>query len=546
MDGKVVFLLAVVFWVNLSTTGGLIYGFYSLIAEINNEVGGKGQLYQLCTATKSDGKLDCDPRDHFYANVFAVAVGCASAGTAVIGILMDKYGPKLVGILGCIIQGVGFFILRAGDSETHGKAQAQTMFMVGFSMIACGGIGPYLASYNLANLTSNPNAITSLIAALFNMAGLTFFILTKLMDTSNIEPHDQRNLICEILGGLNFIHLIVIYLLWPLQPYSPGSKGGPAKIQQLVTFGLVKSQAPQSHSDDEGSRPFLMETTDANTSKNNSLGDTPPTNSSVDRRRLLETAEGYRPLIEENGRRQICSVEWFFMTIFYCFFLLAMSFYFASINTQIDPDSKYEWRRTTVLLMANLAPVAFAFPAGYLLDKFGFALGVAGVAVCTLAMYLCLLPDDNVAFYIVSFIAFAIMRTFLFSTFFGYIGCTFGYANYGLVVGVTTVCQAGVNQISIPLNSIGFGDAGFFGINCGFAIGAALFLPYALTLGVWEWNDDQADAVFNQGLGALANLGVKATFGRRITYKWGKITHTTPRRMRSQRKLVSGAGTPEV
>lgn len=76
-------------------------------------------------------------------------------------------------------------------------------------------------------------------------------------------------------------------------------------------------------------------------------------------------------------------------------------------------------------------------------------------------------------------------------------------------------------------------------MNVGLGIATFLFIPLALTLGVWEW--DGVDNAMNIGDPQLPMREKRDSFGSRVTYRWSRIATVTPRRLRvNKQNMVSG------
>jgi len=77
-------LLAFTFWVNITSTGGCVYGLPVLTGLMDQELEGWGQLWQKCTSLD-----DCTNRDQIYANAFISAIAVMSASAALFGVIID-------------------------------------------------------------------------------------------------------------------------------------------------------------------------------------------------------------------------------------------------------------------------------------------------------------------------------------------------------------------------------------------------------------------------------------------------------------------------
>jgi len=470
-------LLAFAYWTNITTTSGFVYGMSALINLMDKELDGKGQLWKKC-----NGISDCTGRDQVWTTVFSIAVGFVSGGSAIVGFIMDYCGPKAACLLGLITFTVGNYLMATTDSDKDGLHLAILKFIIGFSCIAVGGNGPYISSYNVANISNNPTTVTSIIAAVFNLAGLVYLALHCVLDQIDVNVEDQRNIIGWTFVYLGIGNFIVAYFIWPVRAFTPNSS-----VTKLVDFHIVKG---------------------ASSSKSATV-------------KNIEYRDRLIPLHEQNVRAQICSKEFFLINSFYAFFLLSMSCYFGTIFLQMDTKEDRSWLQTVFLLAGNAAPVFFAWPCAKLLDRFGFAFGIGATCICSGLMFF-LLISDSVALYLISTGMFAIFRTFFFSTFYGFVGEAFGFNNYGVIVGAATISGALVSQFALVLNDIGF-NIGFIYVDVGLVIGALIFFPFSLTLGVWESDLSQEH-------------NHRLSFGRLLTYNWSRIGNVSTGRLKLGRQ----------
>jgi len=300
--------------VNLSTTGGIIYGVNSLFELMNKELGGLGQLHEKC---KNPPK-DCTQRDNVYSNMFNIAVGFGNVGTAAIGILMDYLGPKAAAIIGLIFFAAGNYLVATTDSSKDEVNLAIAKFTTGFALIAMGGMGTYISSYNIANVTKFETTITSLIAAIFNLTGLTYFLFGIILDKLNMPIDKQRNFIGLLFTYTSAGQAVLIYLFWPVRAFAPNSDVG-----SLTDFRFFK---PTKIKDDQMS---LLKGEVSNERAEDSLF-------SNEIGHKVSGNEEYVPLRKESAKMQLLSKEFMLATVFYSLSLLAMSFYLGTIFSQVD------------------------------------------------------------------------------------------------------------------------------------------------------------------------------------------------------------------
>lgn len=126
---------------------------------------------------------------------------------------MDFLGPKASCLFGLTFLGVGNYLIATTDSSKDDVEVAIAKFTIGFAIIAMGGMGPYITSFNIANLTNSETTTTSLIAALFNFSGLTYFIMISILNVVNVTVDEQREFICLLFTYICIGQVVLVYLI---------------------------------------------------------------------------------------------------------------------------------------------------------------------------------------------------------------------------------------------------------------------------------------------------------------------------------------------
>jgi len=491
--------MVVAVWVNISSSAGIMYGMTSLTDLMNKELDGKGQFWQKCESFPDH----CEDRENLYANIFSVAMGVCSVGTAAYGLLMDNFGPKLPCLVGIILFGVGSYLLGKADSGSNHTDFAVYEFTVGFCCMALGGFGPYISSFNIANITKHQNAFTSLLAAECNLTGMMYWALIVIMEYMNIPVEDQRSKIGLIFTWLSVANGVIVYLIWPVESYAPHSN-----VERLISFRLWSSKS-MPPSDKDTRRSLIADSRTCGTTN-------------LKKRNI--SCNSYISLREETAWNQILSREFLLLKTWYSVYMLFMSFYLGTVYIQIDPNNESDWVKDIVLFLANVGPIVLAWPCAILLDKFGYAFGVGTVSLCSVGMFSCL-SSKLFILKVMSACFFSIYRTFLFATFYSSIGSIFGFVNYGAVLGVATIFAAAVCQFAVLLNTTGFA-IGFSYVNIALAVFSVFMFPLSLTLGVWEWDICDIESEQEGSFKKAASLGL------RLTKKWSRFANVMPRRHR--------------
>lgn len=175
---ETMFALAAV--IVLLTSGGLILGFGPVYAALVRE----GQWAELCrdardaAGTKSSPQEQqqqqpCARQEIHLQYVFSTSFMCLSAANACFGVILDVFGPRLTAILGLALSVAGNFALSYGDSS----AGTGVWIIGGYAMIGAGGMGAYLAAFQLLQLYRVQGFVCSTLSSLFNCSGYIYMAL---------------------------------------------------------------------------------------------------------------------------------------------------------------------------------------------------------------------------------------------------------------------------------------------------------------------------------------------------------------------------------
>jgi hypothetical protein len=173
LSKQIMFLVACV--VVLATSGGLILGFGPVYSTLLRE----DQWSELCgpnDANKfhSDGsKIACAKQEVRLQYVFSTSFLCLSAANAFFGVFLDVAGPRLTALIGLAMSTLGNFALAYGDSHSGTGA----IIIIGYSLVGAGGMGSYLAAFQILQLFEVQGLVCSALSSLFNCSGYIFMLL---------------------------------------------------------------------------------------------------------------------------------------------------------------------------------------------------------------------------------------------------------------------------------------------------------------------------------------------------------------------------------
>ena len=135
----------------------------------------EGQWDELCGHSAVDSVV-CPSQQASLQSVFTTGFLLLSLGNAVFGVVLDVVGPRLCVIMGFALSIAGNAFVAFGDS----KLDRGYMFILGYALIAAGGMGIFLPAFQFANAFRNTGLPCSIISAFFNVFGYIYIALRYL------------------------------------------------------------------------------------------------------------------------------------------------------------------------------------------------------------------------------------------------------------------------------------------------------------------------------------------------------------------------------
>ncbi|TYZ60321.1 hypothetical protein PybrP1_012274 [[Pythium] brassicae (nom. inval.)] len=151
------------------TSAGLILGFGPLYSLLIAE----GQWSELCDPNEPQDGPTCARQEVHLQYVFSAPFQCLSIANAAFGLLVDIVGPRACVTFGLLISFLGHLLIAYGTS-TVGMGYS---IIAGASMLAIGGYGLYLCSFQFVQLFKRQGFLSAAISGLFNASGYVFMLL---------------------------------------------------------------------------------------------------------------------------------------------------------------------------------------------------------------------------------------------------------------------------------------------------------------------------------------------------------------------------------
>lgn len=410
-------------------SGGLVQGGTALEAIVSAE----GAFAWKCgSGSTSDAK--CAARSDALSNVVFYGYLGLTIGQLLLGMVLDRAGPRLAGSVGLLLSIAGFLLLGyaplGDEAANHWGDESIKWSMM---MIAFGGCGPYLAGMCIGNVFAKPTLFVGLQTGGFILAGWVFLGIQELAD---VWP-DVR--FFYIMAGVAVVFFVGVLLLFPPTPYEVGDapfvpvlhglcgpsgasldtstrllSGGDGRIRKRRASSALRNQS--LYRDDHAALA--------------TSGDGLEAGSAVhELRAVADQAEASGSVWTE-----LCQVHYAFFAFFFGVNLLGQTFYASTVRDQLAGlgDSGAWTDRFDIL--SNLGFIANPFIGNFLKRQFGFA-GAFSAAILFNLISIAGNFVESLPFQLVTFSALALGRSFLFSALYAYGAVGFNAKHYGAVIG---------------------------------------------------------------------------------------------------------------
>ncbi|CAI8497481.1 unnamed protein product [Hanseniaspora opuntiae] len=229
---KLTQVICAIVWCLLGS--GVIFGFASIKPILIKE----GIYSSLCSPEDGlpFGKA-CDNQDLKLNKLFSYGAAMTNLTSLIVGSLLDSYGPKFCGYIGCCLITLGSIIL----SYNQPLYQYFDSYIVGYVTLAVGGPFVFISCFQLANtFPKYSGTILALISGAFDTSSAVFLFYRLAYEHgfSNINLHVFFNYYLVV-------PLFIFICQWKIMPtHSYKNNGSESKedtlgdIQKLAIEGL--------------------------------------------------------------------------------------------------------------------------------------------------------------------------------------------------------------------------------------------------------------------------------------------------------------------
>ncbi|XP_072534550.1 solute carrier family 43 member 1b [Salminus brasiliensis] len=213
-------------------------GFYSHLCSENGT-----ELHANQSSEDSSGWLSCVEQEEILNLGFTIGSFIISAATLPLGILMDKYGPRPIRLLGSFCFAFSMVLIAVASYD---PSVLSALIFVAVSFNGFGGICLTFTSLTLPNMFGNiRSTILSLMIGSYASSAVTFPGV-KLIYDAGVSFH----VIFWVWAGLACLVFLNCFLNWPVEPFPAPeeiSYTKNVKLNSLVMDHKVTEDRCNSH-----------------------------------------------------------------------------------------------------------------------------------------------------------------------------------------------------------------------------------------------------------------------------------------------------------
>ena len=375
--------------------------------------------------------------------MFTTAAVATNVCALPVGTVLDKYGPRVSGIVGALLLAIGALLLAFAVQLPFDA------YIPGYLLLALGGPFVFISSFQLSNtFPRNSGLILALLTGAFDSSSAIFLFYRLIYTASHNTFTPQKFFLVYLIVPI-YVLLVQIFIM-PANSYKT--------VGELITHAegqsSVEPDIPEFNNEDESTRRRLEQD---RRQRRESI---------VDEMTSLLGKSGDKQQQEEEKKKQISGVwgalhglsawqqiktPWFILiTIFTVVQMTRINYFVATIYTQ------YEYMLASPTLAENVNHVFdVALPVGGILSipfiglildntSTPFVLGLLVTVASTIGL-LGLLPFLWAAY--ANIALFVLYRPLYYTAVSDYAAKVFGFQTFGKVYGLI-ICMAGLLNFS--------------------------------------------------------------------------------------------------
>lgn len=419
---------------------GIVFGYAAIKPVLIDE----GAFDELCTPEEiRDGVSPCYQQEIRLNLMFTVAAVSTNVAALPIGTILDRYGPRVCGVISSILLTIGATLFSFAPT-IQGDAYTPAYFF-----LALGGPFVFISSFQLSNtFPQRSGLILALLTGAFDSSSALFLLFRVLYEKTG--------------GKLNTSVLFKVYLVVPLfillVQLFVMPKHSYKSVSEIVKEAEDELNAPTPPQASVEEQLSIRERRDSTASEITALLERPANTKRANREDKKNKTSGVWGAMHGYSAWEQVKSPWFLLiTMFTVVQMTRINYFVATIRPQERwlLGSEHEARKANeffdiALPVGGVLSIPFI---GTILDSASTPFALASlVIVATVIGILGCLPYTWAA--IANIVLFVLYRPFYYTAVSDYSAKVFGFVTFGKVYGLI-ICLAGLlNFVQSPLDAL--------------------------------------------------------------------------------------------
>ena len=419
---------------------GIVFGYAAIKPVLIDE----GVFKNLCTEQElKDGTSPCYQQEIRLNLMFTVAAVSTNVAALPIGTILDRYGPRVCGIIGSILLFIGA-ILFSFAAQIPGDG-----YTPGYFFLALGGPFVFISSFQLSNtFPQRSGLILALLTGAFDSSSALFLLFRLLYQASGGTLKLQKLFLIYLVVPV-FILVVQIFIM-PKASYK--------SVSEVVNEAEAEANAPTPPEVSEEERRMHRERRESTITEISALLDKTANTKRANREDTKNKISGVWGAMHGYSALDQIKSPWFWLiTLFTVVQMTRINYFVATIRPQeqylLGSDKKAKMVNEFFDIALPVGGVLSIPFIGVLLDNTStpFALAFLVVTATIIGVLGCL-PFTWAA--IANVCLFVVYRPFYYTTVSDYSAKVFGFVTFGKVYGLI-ICLAGLfNFLQSPLDAL--------------------------------------------------------------------------------------------
>ncbi|RMZ81899.1 hypothetical protein DV738_g1950, partial [Chaetothyriales sp. CBS 135597] len=405
---------------------GIVFGYAAIKPVLIDE----GVFQGLCTPKEIDeGVSPCYQQEIRLNLMFTIAAVSTNVAALPIGTILDRYGPRVCGIIGSVLLAAGACLFSAGSQV------AVDLYTPGYLLLALGGPFVFISSFHLSNtFPQRSGLILALLTGAFDASSALFLLFRLVYQATEGRLTTQKIFLAYL--AVPVLIVLAQFLIMPKESYkSVGEVIAQAEAE------IEENTHPRSIP-----RPALLDKTGATEKPEQAARE----HEVQSRSGVWGAMHGYSAL------EQIKSPWFVLVTAFTVVQMTRINYFVATIRLQeqylLGSEEKAKQINEFFDFALPMGGIISVPLVGVLLDNTSTAFALAFLVVtATIIGVLGCLPYTWAA--VANVCLFVVYRPFYYTIVSDYAAKVFGFVTFGKVYGLI-ICLAGLfNLLQSPLDA---------------------------------------------------------------------------------------------